>query len=363
MKAFAFRTKLGDRSGTEFSPSPQALPEPTKQLEVPLNGARNGWRWLPIAVVASIFTACQQDTPVGVDERGGLELSEQEAPVNQASVDQLVSIMEAVNAGLLSNGADYRVVKAEYTTAPFGGEAGNTVLAKNTGNKRLNSDFVAFDTDREGWSGPTTGPQDDITYAVDMTGDAVPPLGVLGAGQTDAAIDRAMASWEAVNCSNLPIVQNPDFGLDIGVVAFLNGLGGSPFVFADVQHAGFRDINFAGNILGVTFTFIFIDDAGNPLDEDGDGLPDTAFTEIYYDPSWSWADDGVTDIDLESVAVHEAGHGLSQAHFGKVFLKNDGSLKRSPLAVMNAIYSMPLRDLQGTDNGGHCSNWANWPNS
>jgi hypothetical protein len=69
------------------------------------------------------------------------------------------------------------------------------------------------------------------------------------------------------------------------------------------------------------------------------------------------------DIDVESVAVHEAGHGLSQAHFGKVWLKNDGSLERSPMAVMNAIYSEPFRPLAGTDNGGHCSNWAQWPNN
>jgi hypothetical protein len=60
--------------------------------------------------------------------------------------------------------------------------------------------------------------------------------------------------------------------------------------------------------------------------------------------------------------VGEFGHGLSQAHFGKVWLKNDGSLKASPRAVMNALYAAPLRTLQGTDNGGHCSNWANWPN-
>jgi hypothetical protein len=168
-----------------------------------------------------------------------------------------------------------------------------------------------------------------------------------------------------VNCSNLPITKNPDFGLDIGVVAFLNGLGGSPFVFADVQHAGWRDINFAGGILGVTFTFIFIDDDGNPVDQDNNGLADVAFREIYYDPSFGWADDGVddNDIDVESVAVHEAGHGLSQAHFGTVRLKNDGSLKASPRAVMNALYSEPFRALTGTDNGGHCSNWANWPNN
>ena len=139
-----------------------------------------------------------------------------------------------------------------------------------------------------------------------------------------------------VNCSVLPLTQNPSGAIDIGVVAFLNGLGGSPFIFADVQHAGFRDINFAGGILGVTFTFIFVN-AGVPTDADGNGLADVAFREIYYDPSFIWRDNNVRNIDVESVAVHEMGHGLSQAHFGNDQHQNDGSLfDASPRAVMNA---------------------------
>lgn len=274
----------------------------------------------------------------------------------------LASAMDNANVALAADGRGYRVAKAEYVTKPSGEDFGGTVLAKDVGNKQLDDDFVPNDVNRE-WSGPIGGGTDNITYAVDRTGDAVPVFGGLSAAQTDAAIVRAMATWDAVNCSDLPITRNPDFGVDIGLVAFLNGFGGSPFVFADVQHAGWRDINFAGNILGVTFTFIFIDDDGNPVDQDSDGRDDVAFREIYYDPSFSWADDGVNDIDVESVAVHEAGHGLSQAHFGKVWLKNDGSLKASPRAVMNALYAEPFRSLAGTDNGGHCSNWAQWPNN
>jgi hypothetical protein len=30
---------------------------------------------------------------------------------------------------------------------------------------------------------------------------------------------------------------------------------------------------------------------------------------------------------------------------------------------MNAIYSEALRVLSASDNGGHCSNWAQWPNN
>ena len=266
--------------------------------------------------------------------------------------------MDALNAGLAADGADYRVAMAEYVTSGDSGEMGNTIIAKNVGNKQLGFDFVPGDT-RRAWSGPGAN---SITYAIDTTGDAVPPFGGLGAAATDAAIVRSMDTWDALTCSNLGLAQSPDFGIDIGVVAFLNSLGGSPFVFADVQHAGWRDINFAGGVLGVTFTFGFTDVNGF-TDIDNNGKLDAAFREIYYDPSFSWADDGSSNVDVESVALHEAGHGLSQGHFGKVWIKKDGSLKRSPTAVMNALYAGPLAALRGTDNGGHCSNWGQWPNN
>lgn len=277
----------------------------------------------------------------------------------------IVAIMDSVNAQLAAEGADYRVAMAEYVTGE-GDEAGATVISKDVGNKQLGFDFVPFDG-RRAWSGPTGGPSDDITYAVDMTIDAVPPIGGLSGAATDAAIDRAMATWNGVNCSTLPITRNPDFGLDIGVVAFIFGLGGSPFIFADVQHAGWRDINFAGDILGATFTFGFIDLSQLPdivfTDIDNNNRLDAAWREIYYDPSFNWAVDGVTNFDVEAVALHEAGHGLSQAHFGNIFFKNDGSVKRAPAAVMNPFILGQQRSLLGTDDGGHCGNWTDWPNN
>lgn len=276
---------------------------------------------------------------------------------------QMLSLMDGVNAQLSANGADYRVGIVEYITGDGSDEAGATVIAKNVGNKQLTADFIPFDPNRADWSGPVGGSTDDITYAVDQTGDAVPVFGGLSAAQTTAAIDRAMATWDGIDCSTLPITKNPEFGVDIGVVAFLNGLGGSLYVVADVQHAGWRDINFATGILGATFTFIFVDDDGNPTDLDNNGLADVAFREIYYDPSYSWADNGVNNVDVESIALHEAGHGLSQGHFGNIFIKNDGSFQAAPRAVMNAFYFAPQRTLFGTDNGGHCSLWADWPNN
>ena len=86
--------------------------------------------------------------------------------------------------------------------------------------------------------------------------------------------------------------------------------------------------------------------------------------EIYYNSLFTWADDGVSNIDVETVALHEAGHGLSQAHFGKLIqTTSNGKFHFAPRAVMNAGYTGPQRALAGTDHAGHCSIWADWPNN
>ncbi len=62
--------------------------------------------------------------------------------------------------------------------------------------------------------------------------------------------------------------------------------------------------------------------------------------------------------------MHEAGHGLSQGHFGKLIQTNSNGLFHfAPKAVMNAGYTGPQKTLAGTDNAGYCGNWASWPNN
>src|SRR5690606_28999540 len=125
----------------------------------------------------------------------------------------------------------------------------------------------------------------------------------------------------------------------------------------DVQHAGWRDLDFAGGTLAATITFVFIDENGDPTDIDGNGKADVAFREIYYDPSWLWNIDD--NIDVESVALHEAGHGLSQAHFGTIRIKSDGTANAAPRAGMIPLYAAPLQLLQCPALCEPCSNWAN----
>lgn len=272
------------------------------------------------------------------------------------TADLISAQMDAANAALAEQGANFRVMMAEYITG--GDEVGAQVLQKDLGKKRLSADFVPHDP-RRAWSGPPGGITDNITFAIDQV-DAQPLSPGVTAAETNAAISAAMATWDAQTCSDLGLTQVSDGGVDLGFVAALNGLGGSFNVVADVQHAGFRDINFAGGVIGATFTLVFID-ADGPTDIDNDGRADVALREIYYDPSWLWTVGSFAGIDVESIALHEAGHALSQAHFGNLFLKQ-GAFSASPRAVMNAFYpGGEQRGLLGTDRGGHCGNWAQWP--
>ena len=325
-----------------------------------------------VALLLSVgVTACEQDEIQQsiVQQSSPMDFFiADESGSSNARISALPSItpeyLDALNDELALSGVNYRIAMAEFIAAGGNHEAGQTVLSKVVGNKQLGTDFVPGDARRD-WSGDGGM---KITYAIDQTADAMPPGGGLTAAQTDAAIERGTASWNDVNCSDLGLTRNNDFGVDIGIVAFINGLGGSPFVFADLQHAGFTDINFAKGVLGVTFTYMFCDPCGaDPVftDIDNNGKMDVAFREIYYDPSWLWAVDGdpASGIDVESIAVHEIGHGLSQGHFGRVAVSRKGELMVSPRAVMNALYTGPYTKLAGTDNGGHCSNWAEWPNN
>ena len=187
---------------------------------------------------------------------------------------------------------------------------------------------------------------------VDQVDAAAPPA--LSPAATTAAIDRAMDSWDGLRCAAIPIVKVPDLGLNWGFAA--GGL--NPLGYADVVHGGWFSL--PPQALGLTVTFIFID-GGGPTDVDQNGKIDVAFREIYYNADLPWAID--TDFDVETVAFHEAGHGLSQGHFGKIFITpKNGKLHFAPRAAMNAIYFGVLQRPLDTDKGGHCSLWGSWPN-
>jgi hypothetical protein len=317
-------------------------------------------RFLSVAVaitLSGVVAACQNEgiAPVETD---GPSLRKESTSSNVG----VVAMLGSMNEQLEAMGLDFRVSMVEWVTDVGSGEVGQVVFANDRGNKQLGHHWVPGDPRR-------LAAGNSITYLVDQSDGAA--TGGLTNAQTEPAIDQAMNTWEAAQCSNIPLTKVADSGADPDIVDAFLGFGGfgNPFL-ADLTHSGWLPPGFfdaivpggSNFILGVTFTFIFLDPPSGD-DIDGDGRLDTALREIYYNNNFPWATNGA-NFDVETVALHEAGHGLSQGHFGKIFrtLKN-GKLHFAPLAVMNAAYSQVQQALTGTDNGGHCSIWAAWPNN
>ncbi len=246
------------------------------------------------------------------------------------------------------------VLKAEYLVAGESGEIGRTVYFSNVGNKKLSADFVA-ELALDGTS--------DVSYYIDETR----PSDDLEVTETTGAIKNAMGTWDEITCSELGMFQIPSDDRPTGYIAQLLGFGGSYAYSSDVTHCGWMPAGFfdflapdgSNFILGVTFTIIFTEN-GQPTDYDNNKKSDVAWREIYYNDNYPW--NIGAHYDVETIALHEAGHGLSQAHFGKAFRDAGmGNLHFNPRAVMNAAYSGIQTDIEQTDNAGHCSIWANWP--
>lgn len=248
----------------------------------------------------------------------------------------------------------------EWITASGSDKIGRTVHFVDRGDKKLEYHFVPND--------PRRGSFSDITYLVDLAeGDTASGL---VAADTQTAIDNAMTTWNGVKCSAIPLTNFGGISSDLGYVQWVWGYGGTPAWLADITHAGWVPAAFfdrvepggSAFILAATITGVFPGADGLPSDINNDGRGDVAFREIYYNDSFAWAVNG-DDVDVESIALHEAGHALSQAHFGAAFTTENGKLKFSPRAVMNAVYSGIQQNIRGTDNGGHCGIWDGWPDS
>jgi len=317
-----------------------------------------------VIVLAVLLAGCGQQEPSAPEYTESLAPTGPLSKLYKGSAGEELQItsdmLDAVNVALAKEGKEFRVAYAEYITSGEGNEIGQIIYARNVGNKQLGHDFVPGD--------PRRGGRYDITWINDAfdgnaTGGLTPPV-------TYAAIGRAMNTWQNVQCSTIPLTNLGSHNFDFGYVQWLVGMGGVPGFAADITHAGWLPRQFfdaiappngGDYILGVTFTFIWISlPSGQPTDIDNNGKLDVAFREIYYNNRFTWQINGTYDV--ETIALHEAGHGLSQAHFGKVFRTTaNGKLHFSPRAVMNAVYAGVQQQLLGTDEAGHCSIWANWP--
>ncbi|MDH4271045.1 MAG: hypothetical protein OEW18_03610 [Candidatus Aminicenantes bacterium] len=272
------------------------------------------------------------------------------------SVDKVKEMMAFVNGQLQARGASVRLEVAEFIT--YSHQAGQTVYY-NDRTHQLGAHWVPNDPRRYGVA--------NIYWLSDQTEGTANGLTL---GATQSAVDSAMNTWNTQNCAAIPLLQLPDYGYDWGYVQYLTGFGGIPGWYADVTQAGwlpgafFEYIGGPGGsdyILGVTYTFVWVS-GGQPTDIDNNKKLDVAFREIYYNNKFPWGIGTSWPIDVETIVLHETGHGLSLGHFGKLFVTDaNGRWHFAPLAVMNAGYTQIQHDLKGTDLASFCSIWARWP--
>lgn len=279
--------------------------------------------------------------------------------------------LASINAALRAAGVHHRAIyKAELLMAKSGYSHQATTLIASDRTHLTTSQFVENDPRREWNTAANT-----MTYLVDQSQGAA--LGFNAAGQvvvvpnsaTEGEIDTSMNVWTALPCNGPAIVKVADNGLDPdwvdNLVAGVPVPAGAPY--ADITHAGWLPASFfnaiapngANFILGVTFTLVFIDDDGNETDIDRDHRADSAFAEIYYNRAFPWGPGGnENNVDIQSVVIHEAGHALGLAHFGKIFIKENNTLQFAPKAIMNAAYVSEDRTIRGTDHAAFCQAWA-----
>lgn len=273
------------------------------------------------------------------------------------SVTNIKQMMTLVNEQLQARGEHLRLEVVEYYT--YSHHIGQTVYFNNR-THRLDSHWVPGDPNRGGGT--------MISWLSDLTEGTANGVTL---NDTQAALNSAMNTWNTQNCAFIPLVQLPDYGIDWGYVQWLLGFGGVPGWYADITHAGWLPGAFfdaiggpgaSDSILGVTFTLVWVDGDGNYTDIDSNRKLDVAFREIYYNNKFPWGIDTGYPIDVETIVLHESGHGVSIGHFGKLFKTDaNGKFHFAPLAVMNAGYTQVQHDLKGTDIGSFCSIWAHWP--
>lgn len=287
---------------------------------------------------------------------GGLALLGAVPSAAQPSGDaDVLSRMEAINAELAARGLNLAVEEIQFFT----------IGAGRPSNRIHQQPFrwVPNDSRRLAQS-------IDITYLVDQS-DGATASGLTSA-DTEAAIDRAMVTWDDESClRKVDLVKRPDPGSDPDIFDAFFGFGGfgNPFL-ADIVNAGwlpreyFEAVGGPGGgrgILAFSVTFIFLGPDGNPSDINGDNYLDTALNEVYYNDTFGdpgndragnpWGIDvPLPGIDVETVSLHENGHSLGLGHFGP-----------PPAAVMNPVYAGINQEPDAADQAGMCAVWASWP--
>jgi hypothetical protein len=310
---------------------------------------------------ATLFAAaCDQSTTT---PDNGLSLGKAKATELPYGDGEVSPALDSINRSLAARGLNVQIERAEFVVAnKAGAAASGQVVFANDRAKRLETRWVANDERR-------AADGDHINWLV-----VDPFMGAnTSAGFQDvtASVASAFDTWDNQTCTTLNIDERqwggttfPSAILDFGIPsdpfeANINIIGYLPgSLFDAVLGTGASQ-----SVLGVTFTFVFINPDQTATDINHDGRDDTAFKEMWFNNDFTWTTSGQgDDIDVETVALHEIGHAFEMGHFGKIF-GTLGNLKLhvAPRAVMNAVILGALRSPLGTDNAAFCGNWASWP--